>query len=323
MTAALAPPTVPAVLDEQDRVISRQQALHCGMSEDAWQWRLSSGRWQSVLPGVAVAHTGDVTDRQQAWAAVLYAGRGAALSADAALVQLGMRLEVTSTLHVAVPADRIVRPQVLTGRGQDQWNGNGTREERPTRLRAHRVNGLAQWRHPIHQPPLLRAAPAVLHAAAWASSDRAAEWRIAAAVQQRLVRPTDLRAALELMSRLPRRALVLTVLDDVELGAHAASELGFLRFLRRHRLPAPDELQRVVRTGRQCYLDAWWERQRVSVELDGAHHRLVGAWEADALRANDVVLAERHDRVLLLRLMPGHLRHDGPRVAAQLRAALR
>jgi very-short-patch-repair endonuclease len=71
------------------------------------------------------------------------------------------------------------------------------------------------------------------------------------------------------------------------------------------------------------YLDAWWERQRVTVEIDGAHHRLVGTWDADSLRGNDVVLAERHDRILLLRYTTGNLRHDDAQVAQQLREALR
>ena len=124
------------------------------------------------------------------------------------------------------------------------------------------------------------------------------------------------------MPHLPRKALLREVLDDVELGAHAASELDFLRFLRRHGLPAPDRLQRPIRSGTLRYLDAWWERQRVTAEMDGAHHRLVGVWDDDALRANDVVLVERHDRILLLRFTRGNLRHDELRVAAQLRKAL-
>ena len=186
----------------------------------------------------------------------------------------------------------------------------------------HRTRRLQEWVHPVRRPPVVRAAPALLHAVAWADSDRAAEWRVAAAVQQRLLRPSDVRRALAGMPRLPRTRLVRTVLDDVELGAHAASELAFLRFLREHRLPLPDRLQRLVRTGAVCYLDAWWERQRVAAEVDGAHHRLVSAWDADVLRANEVVVAERHARLLLLRFTTGNLRHDGRRVAAQLARAL-
>jgi very-short-patch-repair endonuclease len=286
------------------------QARLGGLSEDQWQWRLDTGRWQSVLHGVAVAHSGEVTDRQRAWAAVLYVGRDARLSADAALIELGMRLSAPREIHVVSP--REVVPQVFAREPDDDV----------VRVTPHRALRLEEWAHPVRQPPLLRAPVAALHAAAWASSDRAAEWRVAAAVQQRLVRVGDLRPVLQQMPRVHRRGLLREVLDDIEYGAHAASELDFLRFLRAHRLPRPDRLQRPVRTGKLRYLDAWWERQRVNVEMDGTHHRTVGIWDEDALRANDVVLVERHDRILLLRFTRANLRHDAERVAAQLAQAL-
>jgi very-short-patch-repair endonuclease len=298
------------VISAQDGVISRGQALAGGLTP--LQWRLET-RWQAVLPGVAVTHTGQVTVVQQARAAVLFAGDGAYLSADAALLQLGMRLPPPAVLHLAVPEHGAVGPQVLASRG----------DEPAVRVVPHRVRHLEQLAHPARDPPVLRAPVAVLHAAAWAATDRSGEWRVAAAVQQRLVRAGDVRAALDLLPRLPRRALLRAVLDDVEHGAHAASELALLRFLRRHRLPPPDRLQRPARWGTVRYLDAWWERQRVAAEMDGAHHRLVGTWDDDALRGNAVVLRERHDRVMLLRFTAGNLRHDAEVVAAQLRDALR
>lgn len=222
-----------------------------------------------------------------------------------------MRLGPVATVHVAVPEGRTVAPRRLAA-GPDVT----------VRVVPHQVRDLQRLLLPAGHPPRLRVPPAVLHSAAWAASDRAAEWRVAAAVQQRLVRPTDLRAQLSQMPGLRRRGLLTAVLDDVEQGAHAASELEFLRFLRRAGLPAPDRLQRPVRTNGLRYLDAWWERQRVAVELDGAHHRFVAEWEADVLRANEVVVAERRSRVLMLRFTTGNLRHDGPQVAAQLSAVL-
>lgn len=60
----------------------------------------------------------------------------------------------------------------------------------------------------------------------------------------------------------------------------------------------------------------------MAVEVDGGHHLEVGQWDADVLRANAVVVAERHDRVLLLRFTTGHLRHDQAAVAGQLRLVL-
>ena len=306
-----APRTWQDLVAEQDGVLTRGQALRGGLTEDGWQWRLDSSRWQPLLPGVVVTHTGPVTPRQLSWAAVLVAGPGACLSGDAALSELGMPLGELGLLHVAVPEERVVVPRVLT-----PARGTGVR------MVPRRVTGLARWRHPARQPPTVRVPAAVLHAAAWAVSDRAAEWRVAAAVQQRRVSVPDLRRALAGMPRLPRRALVGTVLDDVELGAHAAGELHFLRFLRRWRLPRPDVLQRPVRLGRLRYLDAWWERQRVGAELDGAHHRAVEQWEHDLLRTNDLLVAGRPSGTVLLRFTTGNLRHDGARVAAQLASAL-
>ena len=160
-----------------------------------------------------------------------------------------------------------------------------------------------------------------LHAAAWAKDDRAAEWRLAAAVQRRLTAVPLLRLALAEQPRLPRRALIRVVLDDVELGAHAGTELAYLRFCRRHRLPLPDELQVRVRAGGSTsYLDARYRRQRVTVELDGAHHREVGQWEADALRSLRLVAELPGERVI--RLTGAMMRHDGADVAPLLRAIL-
>lgn len=162
---------------------------------------------------------------------------------------------------------------------------------------------------------------AALQAAAWAESDRAAEWRIAAAVQRRITAVPLLRETLAEMPRLKRHALVLAVLDDVERGAHAGSELQFLRFCRSHGLPLPDELQVRVRAGGAThFLDARYRRQQVTVEVDGAHHRDVASWESDALRSLRVAAAMPGER--LLRLTPGMLRHDGDEVAALLRSIL-
>ena len=298
-------------MEQQDGELARQQALHGGLSEDQWQWRLDSHRWRSLVAGVVVTHTGPVTLRQQCWAAVLVAGPGACLSGDAVLADLGLGVGPLRALPVAVPYGRSVTPRLLRPDGGP-----------PVKVQPRQVSRLGDLVHPVRRPPSVRAAPAVLHAAAWALSDRGAEWRVAAAVQQRLVRPQELRTVLDGLPRLPRRPLIAAVLDDVELGAHAASELDLLRFLRTWELPLPDRLQRPLRVSGMRYLDAWWERQRVAAELDGAHHRSVAAWEDDVLRANDVVVAGRPEGTVLLRFTPGNLRHDAARVAAQLRAVL-
>ncbi len=74
-----------------------------------------------------------------------------------------------------------------------------------------------------------------------------------------------------------------------------------------------------MRAGGTRYVDARYRRQHVSVELDGAHHREAGQWEAD-LRGLRVLLAQPGERVV--RLTPGMLRHQGEEVARLLRELL-
>lgn len=291
---------------EQDGVIARHQALAAGMSRAAWDWRLARGRWTGLGEGVAVIHSGTPSPRQVAWAAVLQAGRGAALSGDAALVALGLRRVTVGTHDVAVPAGRHIAAVDVRG----------------LRMTPHRVAHTAQWVSAANGLPVLRAHAAVLHAMAWAKSDAEAERRLAMAVQQKLTAVPLVRTALAQLPRLPRRALVRSVLDDIELGAHAQSELEFLRFLRQHGLPLPDALQVKVRAGGTRYLDGRYDRQRLSVEVDGAYHLWVETWDADALRSLHLAVAARGTGEQLIRITRANLRHNGPVVAELLRALL-
>ena len=295
---------------EQDGVLTRGQALEGGLTLAGWRWRTHRD-WQTPLPGVAVTHNGPLTDVQRRWAALLYCGQGAALSGDAALVEHGLSLPPPAVLHIAVPAERSVVPRQFIEAGQPALG-----------VVTHRTTGLAEfvrWRHGL---AVVQVEVAALQAAAWATSDRVAEWRLAAVVQQRLTTVSALEGALARMPRLRRRSLLVRVLTDVALGAHALTELDFLRLLRRHGLPAPDQLQLRVRANGTRYLDAFWARQRVIVELDGAHHREVRAWDADTLRGNEIQLAAGAERVVILRLTASNMRHDEAAVVRQLRRAL-
>ncbi|MEN3611151.1 DUF559 domain-containing protein [Plantactinospora sp. ZYX-F-223] len=158
-----------------------------------------------------------------------------------------------------------------------------------------------------------------MDAAGWARTDDEARSVIAAGCQQRLVLPGEIIKVVEELPRARRRALVRETARDAEGGAEALSEIDFVRLCRRYQLPRPDlQERRRDASGRVRYLDAYWRRWRLHVEVDGAHHMQVRHWEADMRRQNDVWL----DGDRLLRFSAHQIRHHPAEVATQLHRAL-
>jgi hypothetical protein len=62
---------IAALLSLQDGVISRRQVLSAGLQPHAIERLLRRREWVAVHPGVYVDHTGPLSWRQRAWAAVL------------------------------------------------------------------------------------------------------------------------------------------------------------------------------------------------------------------------------------------------------------
>jgi len=71
-------PTWYDVAIAQDGVISRSQLIEHGWTSRRVQHRIDGGRWRRLRPGVYATFTGPVSSRAAGWAAVLYAGDGAA-----------------------------------------------------------------------------------------------------------------------------------------------------------------------------------------------------------------------------------------------------
>jgi hypothetical protein len=96
-----------AVLAKQHKVVSRSQAMTCGMTRDMLQRRSRpEGPWQRLPPGVYLTVTGTPTTDQRDMAALLYAGRGAVITDAAALRRHGLRAPRTDTIDVLIPAGR-------------------------------------------------------------------------------------------------------------------------------------------------------------------------------------------------------------------------
>lgn len=91
--------------------LPRGQLATAGGSTDAFTRRVAAGHWQHLFPGMAAAYTGPMAWRTRAWAAVLYAGSGAALSHGSAgylhrFTEAGPRV-----IDVSIPEHRRVARQ--------------------------------------------------------------------------------------------------------------------------------------------------------------------------------------------------------------------
>ena len=81
------------VLQAQRQVVTRTQALLCGMPHSTVdRYGAPGGRWQRLLPGVYLALTGSATQEQRDMAALLYAGRRSLLAISDERLDSVMRL---------------------------------------------------------------------------------------------------------------------------------------------------------------------------------------------------------------------------------------
>jgi very-short-patch-repair endonuclease len=116
-----------------------------------------------------------------------------------------------------------------------------------------------------------------------------------------------------------RRALIRETAHLAVAGAEALSEIELVRLCRRYGLPRPDQqVRRHDSSGRLRYLDAYWSRWRLHVEVDGGWHLEVRTWWDDMRRQNALWI--KGDRVL--RFPAWAIRHRTGEVAHQIRTAL-
>jgi hypothetical protein len=117
-----------------------------------------------------------------------------------------------------------------------------------------------------------------------------------------------------------RRTLLLLI-NDLEGGAQALSEVEFLAFCRRHRFPRPKLQSQLDSGGRRRYLDAEFRRRDGSVfrvEVDGGVHLSLTVRWRDTAKDNDAGL----DGQLVLRYPSVAIYTDDPVAVRQIRRAL-
>lgn len=264
------------VLEEQDGLIRRAQALAAGMSEASLARLLRRRAWVAVHPGVYVDHTGPLTWQQRAWAAVLACWPAALYgeSARRAHEGPGRRDVDESVIHVAVDRSRHVRA--------------------PAGVRMHRIAGFearVQWNL---GPPRTRYEETILDLAVLAHDDAAAVAVLADACGGRRTTARRLATCLDARAWIPRREFLASVLADVAEGTCSVLEHGYLTLVERpHGLPAGARQAVRVVGGARAYVDVRYAALGLLVELDGwLFHTSAAAHDRDLERDLDAVVVE-------------------------------
>lgn len=236
----------------QDGVVSRRQLVVAGVGDAEIRRRLRRREWSRVFPGVYVDHTGPLTWRQRAWAAVLFHWP-AALAGSSGLHAAGVRGHEPrpgAPIEVCVDRDRSVRRHVgIHVRQVVRFESLCLMNTSPPRQRVeHAFLDVASRRR------RLEGSIAVLADAAQCGATTAA--RLVAALRER--------------PRLRHRAMMLAVLVDVGAGVRSVLEHRYLTWVERaHGLPRPKRQRPVRVDGDRGYRDVDYLAFHLIVELDG------------------------------------------------------
>jgi very-short-patch-repair endonuclease len=297
-SAAMA--AVAEVLRKQHHVITRRQALVCGLTKDMLSSRTrSGGPWQRVMPGVFLAVTGTPTRDQRETAALLYAGPASTISGWAALRRYGLRVPATDQVDVLIPAGR-------------RRLSSGFVVLHYTR----RVPDPVCYEGPIQ---FVLPARAVADTARWLDDLGSVRTVVASAVQKRLCLIEQL--AVELRDgSMQGSAHFRTALAEVVAGIRSVVEAELRRLILRGRLPEPMFNARLL-VGDEliAIADVWWPDFGVVVEADSKEwHLLPEDWEQTMARHARLTALG----ILVLHFTPRQIREQPEQVLQTIRQTL-
>jgi very-short-patch-repair endonuclease len=256
----------------QDGLITRDQALECGLTRAAIAHRVATGAWVRVLPEVYRAATHAETTRSRVRAALLWLGSDAVLVGVAAAWWWGLSDDPPETVHAAVPTTRRVRSRP------------GVAVERRDLALADRSehDGLAIT---TRARTVVDAAGALGRTSGGALMDRA--------LARRRVTLQSLRAAYRRGMGRRGSAAVAALLVLAAGGARSEAErrlhallrsAGIVGWIADHRVVLP--------TWGPAVVDLVFADRRLAIEVDGwAYHRDLAAFRRDPQRQNALVLA--------------------------------
>ncbi len=284
------------LLNDQSGVVSRRQVLSTGFRPHDLARFVRRRELVAVHTGVYVEHTGPLTWLQRAWAGVL-ATEPSVLCGESALRASdgpGRTSTDDEVIHVAVDRAR--------------------RVDDPTGVRVHRMTGWRERAIWTLAPPRLSYEDAALDVAL-ESGDRMQVLAVLAGVcQRRRTTAARLKGRLAARKRVPMRAWLDGILDDVAAGTCSVLEHGYLTLVERaHGLPRPRRQVPGAGTLGLVYRDV--EYPDFVVEIDGRlFHDNVQQRDLDFDRDLDVAADGR----LTVRLTYGQVFRRPCRTAGRL-----
>lgn len=282
---------------DQEGVLTRAQALACGLSRSRISEHLRSGRWQRIHRGVYATFSGQVRRPCLLWAAVLCAGDGAVLSHETAAELWGLTERRGGPIRVLVPPGRTPMPA----------RGVLVRQSR---------QAIAS-RHPTRRPPRTRVEDTVVDLTQSVGRVEDASAWLARAIGGRFTTADRLRDCLDRRPKLRWRTALTEAVRDAEEGSHSWLELAYLRDVERaHGLPRS---QRQTRRSTRHYDDVRYRSFGVRVELDGRAAHPEHERFRDMRRDNAAAM----EGDLVLRYGSGDVGERPCQVAGQVAAMLR
>lgn len=263
-------PDISGLIEERQGVLPFSELRAAGVTRGQRRAHEARGTWQ-VVPRKGVVTFSGAASGESAWrAALLCVGPSAALGGITALQANGL---------VGFPERRC---HVWVRRGQEKARAEGVMLHETRRWGQDDLMGAGLRRS---TPPV-----AAVQAALWSVSARQAMLCLVMPIQQRIVRAEDVRKELDRVRRHRFRRLLQAGIRDIALGAESLNELDFATECRRRGLPEPTrQVVRALGRGR-AVLDAYWERYRVVVEVNGAGHEALDVAMRDELRIADLQL---------------------------------
>jgi len=232
-------------------VVSRSQVIRAGLTADMIKFRVRSGRWQQIYPGVYATFTGVLGRGPQLWAALLSAGSGAVLSHDTAAELHRLIDRQTGAIHVMVPRQRHINP--VSG------------------AVIHRSGRAIEAVEGYSNPPRTKVEETVLDLTQTARTfDDVCGW-VTRAFARDLTDEARLRKAMTQRTKLRWRSDLDELIAAVSGGDHSVLEFRYHRDVERaHGLPKPDrQVPFTGPGGRRGRRDRVYQEYGVVVELDG------------------------------------------------------